>query len=41
MKAKDKIGPEKEKESRPTSFTFGKKREIIRPTFMWWGWKTI
>jgi len=41
MKTKDKILPEKEKKLGPTSFTFRKKREPIRPTFIWWGWKTI
>ena len=39
MKKKDRIISEKEKRLRTTSFTF-KRQKTIRPTFVWWGWKT-
>jgi hypothetical protein len=40
MKVNNKINLEKEKKLRPSSFTFNK-RKTIRPTAIWWGWKTI
>lgn len=40
MKVNNKINLEKEKKLRPGSFTFNK-RKTIRPTAIWWGWKTI
>lgn len=39
MEQKNTASKEKEKKLQITSFTF-KKRKNIRPTFMWWGWKT-
>ena len=39
MKKSENKNREKEKKLQTTSFTF-KKRKVVRPTFVWWGWKT-
>ncbi len=39
MKKSENKYREKEKKLQTTPFTF-KKRKAVRPTFVWWGWKT-